>query len=505
MVATVFSVTVLTGNAVSADSALIESGDEGEYKYELYSNGELKIRDMVIYGDTVYQVSLSMLNESILAEVKTVTVDMTGVKEGCYIQIGTSFLWGDYDRVCNATKLTFLNAPDNYSYDIVNLPKLSGENIVFPEGVKIDALWLENLESIDSFEFLSKYSVYWLDIGLSGDLKKADLTSCNAGRVSIHQCAGLEEVKFPRKASIIDVDYCASLTQLRLPAYCEYVSVKDCGKLRSVYVNAGLKSANNKCFERCNNLTDICYSGSALSFDAITLFKWNLDKNPVKESGFFKDITGKYTVHYAGQGWNLTGEDMWIYLDQDGNIMTGWQQIDSKWYFFDEIGVMLTGWQNDGGAWYLLKTSGAMVTGWQEISGAWYYFGTNGKMTTGWKQISGSWYYFGSNGKMKTGWQQIGGTWYYFAGSGAMVTGWKEIGGVYYFFKSNGAMAANEYCGGYRLDSDGKWTYTYKASWKKDSKGWWYGDSNGWYAKNETWKIDGKDYNFDKSGYCTNP
>jgi len=26
-----------------------------------------------------------------------------------------------------------------------------------------------------------------------------------------------------------------------------------------------------------------------------------------------------------------------------------------------------------------------------------------------------------------------------------------------------------------------------------------------WYAKNETIKIDGKNYNFNASGYCTNP
>ena len=126
-------------------------------------------------------------------------------------------------------------------------------------------------------------------------------------------------------------------------------------------------------------------------------------------------------------------------------------------------------------------------------------------MQKGWQQINGTWYYFEDTGAMVTGWEQVGGTWYYFKDSGAMVMGWLEIDGVYYYFKSSGAMAANEYCGGYWLNSNGKWTYTYRASWKKDSKGWWYGDSNGWYAKNGTWKIDGKDYNFDTSGYCTNP
>ncbi len=106
---------------------------------------------------------------------------------------------------------------------------------------------------------------------------------------------------------------------------------------------------------------------------------------------------------------------------------------------------------------------------------------------------------------MKTGWQQIGGVWYYFESSGAMFTGWKQSGSDWYFLKSDGSMAVNEYCQGYWLGSNGKWTYQYKATWRKDSKGWWYGDSTGWYAKNESFKIDGKVYYFDANGYCTNP
>ncbi|WP_051689239.1 N-acetylmuramoyl-L-alanine amidase family protein [Butyrivibrio sp. AE2032] len=204
------------------------------------------------------------------------------------------------------------------------------------------------------------------------------------------------------------------------------------------------------------------------------------------------------------EGWYLTNGEYYYYTDNV--LQKGWFLDGNCWYYADTVtGVMAKFWQQIDGAWYYFGSNGQMRTGWQQIGGVWYYFGTNGKMRTDWQQISGKWYYFGSNGKMRTSWQQIGGTWYYFESSGAMVTGWKQISGTYYFFKTNGAMAANEYCGGYRLDADGKWTYTYKASWKKDSKGWWYGDSNGWYAKNETWKIDGKNYNFDKSGYCTNP
>jgi len=164
---------------------------------------------------------------------------------------------------------------------------------------------------------------------------------------------------------------------------------------------------------------------------------------------------------------------------------TGWQEIDGKWYFFDQDGIELKGWQ--------------------QIGTAWYYFTGSGVMQTYWQQIGGVWYYFTGSGVMLTGWQKIGEAWYYFESSGAMVTGWKEINGVYYFFKSNGSMAANEYCGGYWLDASGACTYKYKASWRQNATGWRYGDDSGWYAKNGTWKIDGKEYNFNASGYCTNP
>ena len=102
---------------------------------------------------------------------------------------------------------------------------------------------------------------------------------------------------------------------------------------------------------------------------------------------------------------------------------------------------------------------------------------------------------------MLTGWQKISNLWYYFNTGGDMATGWKTIGGKTYYFKDSGAMAANEWCKGYWLNSDGTWTYPYKASWKKDSKGWYYQDTSGWYAKNTTITIDGTKYTFDAKGY----
>ncbi len=180
-----------------------------------------------------------------------------------------------------------------------------------------------------------------------------------------------------------------------------------------------------------------------------------------------------------------------------------WKQDTSNnsWVLFDCAGVSVTGFAKVDGSWYYLLDGGVMVTEWKQIDGVWYYFGGSGKMRTEWQQIGGKWYYFGGNGAMRTEWKQIDGSWYYFGGNGIMRNGWQQINGKWYFFKSNGAMAANEWCDGYWLNSDGTWTYQYKGSWHKDSKGWWFGDNGGWYAKNAQVKIDGTVYKFDSNGY----
>lgn len=154
-----------------------------------------------------------------------------------------------------------------------------------------------------------------------------------------------------------------------------------------------------------------------------------------------------------------------------------------------------------------IEIHGDALTGWQQASDDnWLYYGEDGNPVTGWQKIKNKWYFFDASGIMQTGWKKSGGKWYYLnPANGQMVTGWKQISKKWYYFKSSGVMAAKEYCKGYWLNKDGTWTYKYKASWKKDSKGWWFGDASGWYAKNQTLKIDDKDYSFNAAGYCTNP
>ncbi len=209
---------------------------------------------------------------------------------------------------------------------------------------------------------------------------------------------------------------------------------------------------------------------------------------------------------------NASGYDGFIRKDYYVTI-NGWYKISdgNTFYYVDNNPV--TGWKKIGFVssghlyyeWYYFGSDGVMQTGWVQVSGTWYYLDSKGRMQKDWQQIDGEWYYLGSNGAMRTNWQQIGGVWYYLGSNGAMRTGWQEIGGVWYYFKPSGAMAANEWCKGYWLSASGAWTYKHKATWRKDSTGWWFGDDTGWYAKSESLTIDGKVYNFNASGYCTNP
>ena len=209
-------------------------------------------------------------------------------------------------------------------------------------------------------------------------------------------------------------------------------------------------------------------------------------------------------------------------FDKNGYMISStWKEVDGQWYRFNRDGAAAEYWQNVNGKWYYFSYDYVMVYNYfiyvsdtapsGKTTTKIYHFDSDGVMQTGWKNISGRWYYFDNSGAFTSGWKNVSGKWYYFAedlvyeGDFDMVTGWFEIGGVWYYFKPSGEMAANEYCGGYWLGSSGAWTYKHKASWKQDSTGWWYGDTSGWYAKNETLTIDGRSYNFNSAGYCTNP
>lgn len=216
-------------------------------------------------------------------------------------------------------------------------------------------------------------------------------------------------------------------------------------------------------------------------------------------------------------------DDEQYYFDDEGYMATGWKKINNEYYFFGDNGSMAISefcegyWLSFDGKWsykpqseWLENSKGRYYQnqiGWYPanqvlwIDGALYHFSSSGYMDTGWQKADGKWYYCLSDGKAVTGWKKIDGRWFYFYDDCVMATGWNQIDGKTYYLRPGGSMASKEYINGYWLNSDGTWTYKDRASWKQDDKGWYYKDTSGWYAKNQTLRIDGKDYTFDKEGY----
>lgn len=163
------------------------------------------------------------------------------------------------------------------------------------------------------------------------------------------------------------------------------------------------------------------------------------EKSAMLYSAYSEVKTVVPTVPPVITGW-LKKDGVWYYGNGDGTLAKGWKQIGGKWYLFKYAdGSMITGWSKSGGKWYYLGTNGAMQTGWIKISGKWYYLNSSGAMVTGWQKINGKWYYFNANGDMKTGWLKDGGNWYYLDNSGAMLANtFKTINGKIYQFNSSG-------------------------------------------------------------------
>ena len=209
---------------------------------------------------------------------------------------------------------------------------------------------------------------------------------------------------------------------------------------------------------------------------------------------YFDDESGATVTNgWIPQTWD-DGYTEWYYANEDGSLLTGWQQIGGKWYFFntwyydEESGYFIppymfsdgtftidgkdetfdangawvedggssyaSSWAQEGGSWYYYK-GGSKATGWQAIDGVWYYFDASGAMAAD-AIVDG--YYVDANGAMvSNSWIQKGGAWYYFGGDGAMLTGWQTIDGVWYYFYADGTMAANTTIDGYTIDGSGAW------------------------------------------------
>lgn len=113
---------------------------------------------------------------------------------------------------------------------------------------------------------------------------------------------------------------------------------------------------------------------------------------------------GTFTVKNQYGEWEGKKFKRW-----DGSYVTSdFVTYHNKTYYFDENGERVTGWQDIGGGRYLFGKKGAAKTGWHEEKGTKYYLDDDGKMHQGWLTLEDTKYYFDQEGKMVTGEQKIG-------------------------------------------------------------------------------------------------
>ena len=56
-------------------------------------------------------------------------------------------------------------------------------------------------------------------------------------------------------------------------------------------------------------------------------------------------------------------------------------QADDTWVYINDDGESVTGWIEDGEHIYYLKEDGTKKTGWYKSKGSWYYFNEDGTLT----------------------------------------------------------------------------------------------------------------------------
>lgn len=206
------------------------------------------------------------------------------------------------------------------------------------------------------------------------------------------------------------------------------------------------------------------------------------------------------------------GKKMWRYVGDNGAAYTGWKKVDGTWYYFNtdedynpyadlvgyegsDYGAMYYGWlEESDGSSYCFDGNGeyyrdcyldwTYFNSTKEERSHRYCFDPDGRLHTGWKKDGSSWLYFGPY--MYQGSFGIDGARYYFNNSGKMVTGWYDTGSYWVYARADGRL--------------------YHDEWARYNGDWYFFDPFGLMIRDITnYKIDGKYYDFNSKGICTNP
>ena len=158
-------------------------------------------------------------------------------------------------------------------------------------------------------------------------------------------------------------------------------------------------------------------------------------------------------------GWEVLENGGQCYLDEDGDPISGWQELDSKMYYFDpESYAMQIRWLELEEGRYYLGDDGVRRTGWQTIDSKRYYLGDDGAMHTGWLEQEEGMLYLNEQGNPHTGWLELEEGTYYLDENSIRQYGWLELDDKRFYLDEDGLLyhgCLQQEEGKYYLGEDG--------------------------------------------------
>jgi len=186
------------------------------------------------------------------------------------------------------------------------------------------------------------------------------------------------------------------------------------------------------------------------------------------------------------------------YLGSDGIRRTGWQTIDGKRYYLSDNGAMFTGWLEQEEGFLYLNENGNPQSGWVELEEGTYYLDENSIRQTGWLELEGTRFYLDEDGRLHNGWLELEEGKYYIGEEGTPLTGWQTVEEKVYYLSEDGIMQTGwlELDGSrYYLCGDGS-RYT---GWLELGEYTYYLKDDGSAAKGKL-EIDGETHYFTSKG-----
>ena len=251
---------------------------------------------------------------------------------------------------------------------------------------------------------------------------------------------------------------------------------------------------------------------------------YHFDSKGVMESNKWISC-GEHKVYGDDEDYHKEYDNLldWRYVGADGAAYTGWKKIGGKWYFFDDgrydygnesakkYALMWYGFFSDtDGSMYSFDSKGQMRSDcwYQGVYKDWFYFGSDGRAYDGWHKINGNWYFFTSDEwSSHFMWRGVydnqgnGGDIYVLDDNGIMQTGWYGVK-IYYDDEETGEPVWTGTCRWYYAKSNG---LCCQCEWLNYKGKWYYFDNWGVMVSRVTgYYIDGKTYDFDSEGICTN-